>query len=153
MVKDKIITLLKSNNIAFTYSEHEEVRTSEEAARVRGTRLDEGAKALILKGEKTGKNIMVVIPAHKKANLKSLSQIVGETLHFETPDKILERWNIQVGGVPPFGNLLGTTTYVDRGVLNNENISFNCGLRTASIVMKSKDLVNLIGGILGDYSQ
>ena len=108
---------------------------------------------MVLKGEKTGKNIMVVIPAHKKANLKSLSQIVGEKLHFETPDKILERWNIQVGGVPPFGNLLGTTTYVDRGVLNNENISFNCGLRTASIVMKSKDLVNLIGGILGDYSQ
>jgi prolyl-tRNA editing enzyme YbaK/EbsC (Cys-tRNA(Pro) deacylase) len=34
------------------------VKTSEEAAEVRGTKLEEGLKALILKGKKSGKNII-----------------------------------------------------------------------------------------------
>ena len=151
-IHDLILDLLKSNNIEFKYLEHEEVKTSEESAKIRDTKLEQGAKALILKGKKSGNNIMVVLPAHKKANIEKIEQILSEKFEFESPDNILKKWGIQVGGVPPFGNLLNLPTYIDKEVLNNDIVVFNCGTRTSSIFMNPKDMVELIKGELGEYS-
>ncbi len=46
-VFEKIITLLESKHTAYKLTEHEPVRTSEEAARIRGVPLKTGAKAMI----------------------------------------------------------------------------------------------------------
>ncbi|MFZ2664216.1 MAG: YbaK/EbsC family protein [Patescibacteria group bacterium] len=153
MIKESLLNLLKTNSTEYTYLEHAETKTSAESAAIRGTRLEEGAKALILRGKVTGNNVMVVVPAHKKADLGKLSKIINEELELEFPNRILERWSLQVGAVPPFGNLLDIPTYIDRSILENERASFNCGSRTASVIMKVRDMVKLINGTIGDYSQ
>ena len=50
-VFDRVESLLKEHGIAFQVLRHEPVYTSEEAARVRGTPLASGAKALVCKGD------------------------------------------------------------------------------------------------------
>jgi Ala-tRNA(Pro) deacylase len=50
-VFERVESLLKQHDVAFGVLRHQPVYTSEEAAKVRGTPLASGAKALICKGE------------------------------------------------------------------------------------------------------
>lgn len=148
---------LISNSIKFEFIEHEPTPTSEDAARVRGTRPEEGAKAIILKVSKTQDNVMVVLPGNLKIDSKKIRNVINSEISFEDPQKILEKFGIIVGGVPPFGNLLGSgiKMLIDQKLFENINISFNCGVRTASITMTSKDYKKLVENhsIIGNFSK
>lgn len=143
-IRNEIIRLLKENDLAFDHKVHEPTPTSEDSARVRGTTLEAGVKALILKGKKTKKNYQFNLPSHLKLDMKRVAEIVQERCEFEAPEVIKERFGLEIGGVPPFGNLLNLDTYFDEKIADSSQIAFNCGLTTESIVMESKDLVALI---------
>lgn len=153
----KIKQFLESFNISYKYMEHEPTPTSEDAARVRGTKPEEGAKAIILKLSKTNKNVMLVLPGNLKVNSKKVKQYLNEDISFENPDLILKNYGVIIGGVPPFGNLLGNgiELLIDENLFLNENISFNCGKRTASITMKANDYKNIIKkvAVIGDFAK
>lgn len=143
---------LEENDIDHEYEEHTPVRTSEEASKVRGTKIEEGAKALVLVGKNSGKNYMIVLPAHLKADFTKVKMILGEKCELEKPELILERFGIKVGGVPPFGNLLGLETLVDKKLDRPGKVSFNCGLKTASIEMQARDLIKALKAKLTDLT-
>lgn len=155
--KDDVVNciknLLDTKNIDYKFDEHEEVITSEDAARVRGTKLEQGAKAIILKGKKSGKNIMVTLPANKKVDMKAVKKEFGEEVTMEDPQIILEKWGIQVGGVPPFGNVLGLEVLFDSTLLVPKTLDFNAGKRTCSIQMNSADLLEVVEGKMGEWSK
>ncbi len=150
---EKIKTTLTKKGIEFKHIVHEPTPTSEDAARVRETKMEQGIKAIILKGKKSGNNAMACVPAHLKLDMKALSEIVGEALTFEDPAVIKEKFGLIIGGVPPFGNLLGIPTYYDKKILDEEKAVFNAGLQTESVLMKSKDLIDAVGPILGDFAK
>jgi nondiscriminating aspartyl-tRNA synthetase len=139
--------------IEYEYSEHEEVKTSEDAASIRGIPLSSGAKALILKGKKSGTHYMVVIPGDKKIAMDKASEELGEKVEFEKPDTIQEIYGIKVGGVPPFGNVLGMRILIDKQTAMNPKISFNAGMRTCSISMSGVDLAEVTDGEVGEYAE
>jgi nondiscriminating aspartyl-tRNA synthetase len=140
----QLLTILKRNNVEFKEIAHEETKTSEDSARVRGTELKQGVKALILKGKKSKKNIMVDVSADQKLDMKKIAELEGEAFEFESPETIKERFGLVVGSIPPFGKLLGLKTYMHKAVLENEQIVFNRGNLTNSVLMKSSDLQNII---------
>lgn len=151
-IVNAIRKMIESKNIEYKFEEHEEVVTSQDAARVRGTDLTAGVKAIILKGKKTKENYMVALPANRKINMNLVKKELGEEVAMEDPAVILEKYGVQVGGVPPFGNLLGLKVLFDQKILDVKDIDFNCGKRTCSIEMKSEDLQSLIDGMLGEWS-
>lgn len=75
-----------------------------------------GVKSIIVRGNKTKQNWMFVLFSEDKIDMKQVAKIVGEKCEFEDPALILERYGIQVGGVPPFGHLLGIPTYYEEGL-------------------------------------
>ncbi len=145
-----IADLLTQNGYWFETFEHEEVRTSEEAAKLRtGYTIRQGAKALIVKIKQQGgikKFVMVVIPGDKKFdNAKSKSILQAKEIRFATEEEVVEITNgVRPGGVPPFGNLFGLEVYVDPSLLQNEKIVFNAGDRRFSIGIKSQDYKKLV---------
>ncbi|MDQ6985635.1 MAG: amino acid--tRNA ligase-related protein [Candidatus Dojkabacteria bacterium] len=150
MVK-AIKSLLDAKEFQYEYSVHEETPTSEDSARVRGTKESEEVKAIILKGKKSEKNYIVNIPGNMRIDFKAVEEIVGEKVEMEKPEVIKERYGLIIGGVPPFGNLLDIPNYFDEKVTVEERSAFNCGLRTESIVMKSNQLIDAAGGIVGNF--
>lgn len=144
VLSKRIKSILEEKGIQFEYHKHEPVRTSEEAAAVRGTKLEEGIKALILRGNKSGKNIMYCLPATEKIDMNKLKALEGESFEFEKPDVILEKYGIEVGGVPPFGFLFGLKTYYSKAIKEKMS-NFNSGTRTESISLKTSDLLDLVG--------
>lgn len=140
----KVRKLFDEQGIEYKFQKHEAVTTSEEAATVRGTRLEEGIKALILKGRKSGKNIMVCLPATDKIDMEKLKQLEGEAFEFEKPEVMKEKFGIEVGGVPPFGYLLGLKTFYFDSIKSQAESNFNCGTREESITVKTADLIKVL---------
>lgn len=150
LVVSKIIGLLKKEKLWFKTFEHEPVRTSEEAARVRtGYTLHQGAKAIIIraKNNETDKRfVMLVFPADLKFDNEKVKNILNvKDIRFATPEEIANlTGGIEIGGVPPFGNLFGLEVICDKILFENEKIVFNAGDRRFSIAMKSEDYKKLI---------
>ena len=152
-IRNEIVRLLHANKIEFDHRTHEATPTSEDSARVRKVKMEEGIKALILRGKNTKKNYQFNIPAHLKLDMKAVQEIVGEKCEFEDPAVIKERFGLTIGGVPPFGNLLNLDNYFDEKVLQEERAAFNCGLLTESIILKSKDLVAIVDPKIGVFAK
>jgi nondiscriminating aspartyl-tRNA synthetase len=152
-LRNEIVRQLRDHDFEFQHLTHEATPTSEDSARVRGTKMEEGVKSIILRGRTSKKNYQVNLPANQKVDMKAVSEAVGEKCEFEDLKVIEERFGIGVGGVPPFGNLLNLPTWFDEAVLKEERAAFNCGLQTESIVMKSADLVKLVEPKLGKFGK
>ncbi len=152
-IRNEIVRLLNENNIPFQHMRHEPTPTSEDSARARGTRPEEGIKSLILRGKTTKKNYHFNLPSHLKVDMKAIADLVGEKCEFEDPEVIKERFGLIIGGVPPFGQLLNLDTFFDEKIAEEEKAAFNCGLTTESIIMQSKDLIALIQPKFGRFSR
>ena len=146
---DRVKNLLASHQIEFDFFDHEPVRTSEEAAKVRtGYSINQGAKALIVKvtgrvGVET--YLMLVLPGDKRFDSKlAKSSLEAKAMRFATEAEVSSlTQGVQVGGVPPFGSLFSLQTFVDPLVLANEKIVFNAGDRCASIGIASRDYLKV----------
>ncbi len=139
-VFDRVQKLLKDHGIEFQVLRHEPVYTSEEAARVRGTALASGAKALICKGDEGF--IMFVLPADRKLDSHGIRRARGwHRLRFATREEVLEMTGLAPGSIPPFGSLFGLPTLCDERLGENEIINFNAGDHCISVSMRYADYV------------
>ena len=149
-VVSQIVDLIEKNQSWFETFEHQPVRTSEEAAKIRdGYDLHLGAKALIVRVKITNsdrKFVMLVFPGDMRFNTEKIKLLFkAKDVRFATEEEVSEITNgIQPGGVPPFGNLFGLEVVVDPALLQNEKIVFNAGDKSFSIGMKSDDYKSIV---------
>jgi Ala-tRNA(Pro) deacylase len=151
-VTEEIRKFLDSMGIKYRIMEHEPTPTSEIAAKVRGTSLEQGAKALVFRSK--GKFLMCVLPGNRKVNMKKVRRIIGqESLSLATADEVLKVTHSIVGGVSPFGNLFGIPVYVDKSLLKNEEVVFNAGKQTVSIMIKAEDYMNAVKPVIWEFAE
>jgi Ala-tRNA(Pro) deacylase len=133
-VFDRLSDLLRQNNATFHVTRHEPVFTSEEAARVRGTSLASGAKALICKADDSF--VMFVLPADRKLDSKAArKQLTARSMRFASGDEVLAMTGLKPGSIPPFGSLFDLKTYCDERLRDEAVINFNAGDHAISISM------------------
>lgn len=152
-IRNEIIRLLKHAEMEFKHLTHQPTPTSEESAAIRGTSLQEGVKAIILRGKNSKKNYQFNIPSHLKLDMKAVADAVGEKCEFEAPEVIKERFGLTIGGIPPFGQLLNLETFYDTGVKTMPRSAFNCGLLNESIIMNSNDLFTIVNPKVGHFAK
>lgn len=156
----QIKEILDKNNIEYTHLTHEHVHRSEDAAKIRGTNLDEAAKAIILKVEKkdeSGKSyefIQVVIGGDQRIDLKKLRIMFNsKNVALASPDEVLERTGCTIGSVPPFGILFNLKVYMDSSLLDKPQIVFSAGTHNDSIVIKPEDYVEILSPKIVDLKK
>jgi aspartyl-tRNA synthetase len=151
-VYERIVGDIKALKLAFEPYEHEAVRTSEDAAKVRNTPLHEGAKALVLFADE--KPVMVVVPGDRKLDMKAFKALYHvRDLRMATPAQVEDITGVTIGAVPPFGHMFGIPVYMDAAVGANAHVSFNAGLHTHSIRMNEKDYEKLAKPTIGEFSK
>lgn len=151
-IYEAIINLLNKNNIIYQLFEHEPVYTSADAARIRQTKETQGAKALVFLADK--KPILLVLPGNKKVDTKTFKKTYEiRDLSFAKPEQVLELTNLEIGAIPPLGNIMNLPTYVDKSLLNEEEIAFNAGAHTKSIKMKTEDFLKLCQPEINSFSK
>ena len=157
-VAQKIVDTLKDHDCDFETFEHEPVRTSEEAAKVRtGYTLAQGAKALIMRAKYQGDIkdfVQVVVPGDKKFDPKKVREVLGaKDIRFATEKEVEEITNgVLPGGVPPFGNFFGLAVLADASIFENKKIIFNAGDRSFSVGMRSDDYKNIVQPTITDIT-
>ena len=151
-VFQRVEALLKQHDVAFDVLHHEPVYTSEEAARVRGTPLSSGAKALICKaGERF---VMFVLPADRKLASRAIRRSKGwRKLRFANADEVLQLTGLRPGSIPPFGSLFELPTLCDAGLGENETINFNAGDHSVSVSMSYADYIKVEDPELGEFAE
>ncbi len=151
-VFEQILALLEEHDVPYRLTEHEPVRTSEQAAKIRGAALKTGAKAMIVRGKDS--YYLLVLPADKQIDWKRVRAILHvSNLRFATEEEAERVARVKMGSVPPFGNLLGLATYFDEGLFKNDVVNFNPGSTTHSIAMKSADLRMLVSPIVASFAK
>lgn len=147
----RIKDLIQKNNMWHDYLEHEPVRTSLEAAKIRPDKytLSQGAKALIVRIREYGGNkyfCMFVVPGDKKFAFNRTKEMFNaKDIRFATEKEVAEMTGgIKLGGVPPFGNLFGLKVFADKKVFDNEKIIFNAGDKRVSIALLTEDYKKLV---------
>jgi len=151
-VFQKIIALLDGQHIQYQLFEHEPVRTSEEAARMRGSNIKQGAKSLIFKADK--RSVLLVVGGEKRVSSKKARAVLDcKDLVLATPEEVFMMTGVEVGGVPPLGTVMGLPTYLDQSFfVDNQHMEFNAGDKTKSIAMRVEDYVRIIKPVIVDIS-
>jgi Ala-tRNA(Pro) deacylase len=89
-------------------------------------------------------NILAVLPASYRINLKKLSAVVGKPIALLDQgecDKLFP--DCEPGAVPPFGELYDMPVYLDDALAEDPEIIFSAGTRTDGVRMGSADFVRL----------
>jgi Ala-tRNA(Pro) deacylase len=143
---------LREAGVVFELLEHAPVSTSEDAARVRSTPLEQGAKALVVRAD--DRFVHCVLSAHLRADNAALRAILGtRKLRFATREELYEVTGCAPGAVPPFGNLFGLPVLMDETLCRNERVVFNAGSNAVSITMRCADLIRLSGATVCRFAQ
>jgi len=156
-IAKRITDLLDQNNCWYETFEHEPVRTSEEAAKLRPNyTLEQGAKAILLRVKVSGvgkKFVMLVMPGNQKFDSSKVKTLLhSNDIRFATEEEVETITDgVKPGGVPPFGSLFNIEVVCDSELLNYEKIIFNAG-RNFSIGMKSEDYKSLVKPQIADIT-
>ncbi len=151
-VLENLKKFLNDNNVSYECWTHEPVYTSEQAAKVRGTSLESGAKAMVFRSE--GRYFMVVISGDKKIDFKKVKKIIcSDSLSLATAQEVLNVTGCAVGSVPPFGNLANIPVYLDKSIERSPIINFNAGRHDTSISMSLQDYKRVVKPIIVDVAR
>jgi len=151
-VFQRVEQLLAQHDVAFDVLRHEPVYTSEQAARVRGTSLASGAKALVCKGE--GRFVMFVLPADRRLASKSIRLARGwRKLRFADGEEVQQLTGLEPGSIPPFGSLFDLPTLCDTRLGENDMINFNAGDHCISVTMAYADYVRVEDPEFGMFAE
>jgi Ala-tRNA(Pro) deacylase len=127
--------MLDAHGVSYRHLTHEATPTSADAARARGVPLGIGGKALVIKAE--DRFVLVVFSAARKLDSGALRRELGvRKSRFAKPGELMELTGLVPGSVPPFGEpILPLPLFVDESVFDNDEIAFNAGSLTDSIIM------------------
>ena len=146
----RVLALLADHDIEHQLLRHAPVFTSEQAAEVRGTPLEDGAKALVCHADE--RLVLIVVPANLRLDTRAFKAAYGvKNLRMAGADDV-DRLGAIPGGVPPFGSAMGLPTYADEGLTRREVLSFNAGNRTVSVVMAAADYLRLEQPVVGRFA-
>jgi len=144
LVVNNVRRMLDEKGLEYEIIDHEPVYTSEQASKVRGVLLENGVKAMVLKTEEC-RYIIVLIRADKRIDMKLIARMEEtKKLHLAKPDEVFKLTGCKIGSVPPFGHMKELKTYLDRDILEEEEVNFNIGEHTKSIKMKGSDLIKIL---------
>eukprot|EP01116_Phalansterium_solitarium_P010044 TRINITY_DN24435_c0_g1_i1.p2 TRINITY_DN24435_c0_g1~~TRINITY_DN24435_c0_g1_i1.p2 ORF type:complete len:191 (-),score=21.88 TRINITY_DN24435_c0_g1_i1:220-792(-) len=139
---NKVVSLLQGSGVTFQQSEHAAVRTSQEAADVRGSSIHIGAKALLIRSKKHDEAsfVLAVMSASRKFDSKKLRTLLGaKSISFATEQEVKHITGCVPGAVPPFGSVFKLATYMDASLRTVPDVEFNAGHRTRSVHMRQAD--------------
>lgn len=139
MIAPKLKNFLEKNDIRYRTIPHTAAYTAQQTAEMAHVSGLDLVKAVMVKVD--GKIVMVVEPANLKINLKEFSKLIGaKKAELATESEFKDQFpDIEVGAMPPIGQLYGVETFMDDAFKSKEKVVFNGGSHTDLVEMNLKD--------------
>jgi len=134
-----ICSHLDDRGVDYEVIEHTPTETAEQAAAVRGTPLEMGAKSILFKTDDTFR--IFAFSAGRALRSRLMRKHFGvKRTRFATAEELDTLTGILPGAVPPFGQpILPFDLYVDPSLLERDQIVFTAGVRNRSLILSTAD--------------
>jgi len=147
--KQEIRAFLDEKGLKYEWIEHEAVYTIEDMVRLGLEENKDVAKNLFLRDQKGKRHFLIVIRADKQANLKELGENLGiGKLSFASEERLEKYMKLKKGAVTPLGVLndenCAVEVFFDEDFLEMEKIGVHPNDNTASVYLKTEDLLGII---------
>jgi len=143
----KLKSYLDKNNVRYSVVSHLTTYTAQGTAQSAHIPGKEIAKTVIVNVDGgDGRMAMVVLPGSRKIDFALLREVTGaETVELATEDEFRDMFpDCEIGAMPPFGNLYAMDVYVERSLVEDEEIAFNAGNHRELIKMAYRDFERLV---------
>jgi Ala-tRNA(Pro) deacylase len=150
-IPKQLIDCLKENKVDYEILHHPEAVTAQRIAQAEHVKGRRHAKIVMVKsGEQ---HLMTVLPADHQIDLKKLKKAVGKAVSLDTEQEFKPLFpDCAVGAMPPFGNLYGVQTYVDKSLSQEEYIVFEAGTHTDAIKLSYRDYEKIAKPRVEDFA-
>lgn len=142
-IPKQLLDCLDQNNVQYKILQHAEAVTAQRIAESEHVKGRHQAKVVILKcGDQ---HLMAVLQADHHIDLDKMAKAIGKpvSLAKENAFKLLFPDSV-IGAMPPFGNLYGLPTYVDKHLAEQDYIVFEAGTHTDAIKMSYSDYEKIV---------
>ncbi len=132
--------VLEGRGVSFEVIPHERTYTSIDEARAMGITADEVVKTVVL--DTASGHALAVVPASQRLDMRLVRAATGDSYARFASEEELERDfpDLELGGFPPLGSVLGVPTYVDPEVLAHDTVVFAAGTQKESVKARAEDL-------------
>ena len=142
-IPKRLIDCLDENKVNYEILRHPEAVTAQRSAEAEHVKGRHHAKVVMLKSG--GQHLMAVLPAEHLIDLENLATFVGKDVSFESEQEFESLFpDCALGAMPPFGNLYGVPTYVDKSLAEEDYIVFEAGTHTEAIKLSYHDYEKIV---------
>jgi Ala-tRNA(Pro) deacylase len=142
-IPKRLIDCLDENKANYEILRHPEAITAQRIAEAEHVKGRHHAKVVMLKSG--GQHLMAVLPAEHLIDLEKLATFFGKDVSFESEREFESLFpDCTVGAMPPFGNLYGVPTYVDKSLAEEDYIVFEAGTHTEAIKLSYHDYEKIV---------
>jgi prolyl-tRNA editing enzyme YbaK/EbsC (Cys-tRNA(Pro) deacylase) len=121
-------------------------RTSADAARAVGCRVEQIAKSLVFRAGLTDRPVLVVASGSNRVNEARVAEHLGEPLLKADADFVRRRTGFVIGGVPPVGHAEKMEVFIDEDLLTLAEIWAAAGTPNAVFRLTPAELVAMTRG-------
>jgi Cys-tRNA(Pro)/Cys-tRNA(Cys) deacylase len=151
--KTNAVRLLETNDIQHSilaYEVDEDDLSGITVANKIGVEPEKVFKTLVTRGDKTGINVFC-IPVTEELNLKKATIACGDKkIEMIKEKELLPLTGYIKGGCSPIGMKKQYPTFIDETAQLFDDISISAGIRGMQLMIKPKDLVEVVGGRFAD---
>lgn len=137
-IPNKLIDYLNQQRVAYEVIHHPEAFTAQTIAAAEHVKGRHHAKVVMVKSG--GEHLMAVLPADSRVDLEKLENVTGKPASVESEAEFKGLFpDCAPGTMPPFGDLYGIPTYVDKTLTREDYIVFEAGTHTDAMKLSYND--------------
>ena len=121
-------------------------RTAVEAAQAVGCSVGQIVKSLVFRGAQSPQPLLALVRVANRVNEKRLGSLIGEAIEKADADFVRQHTGFAVGGVPPVGHAARLATFIDRDLMQYDEIWAAAGSPHAVFRLSPGDLQRMTGG-------
>jgi len=142
-IPKQLIKCLDENKVRYEVLHHPEAVTAQRIAKAEHVKGRHHAKVVMVKSRH--QHLMMVLPADHQIDLEKVENAIGNAVSLDQEQEFKSLFpNCAIGAMPPFGNLYGLPTYVDKSLAEQDYIVFEAGTHTDAIKMSYGDYEKIV---------
>ena len=142
-IPKQLIDCLNESKVRYEILHHPEAVTAQRIAQAEHVKGRHHAKVVMIKsGEQ---RLMAVLPADHQIDLEKVGKVIGKTASLDSEKEFKSLFpDCAIGAMPPFGNLYGLPTYVDKSLAAQDYIVFEAGTHSDAIKLSYRDYEKIV---------
>lgn len=141
-IHPKLKKHLDQNKVKYEIVPHKKVFTALDVAATLKCKLEEIAKSLVVKADKT--YYLLILAANRNVNLSKLQKVLkAKKVLIPKETELIKAFKIKPGSLTGFGSLHNLEVIIDKGYNKVKKAIFSSGSLVESIKIGVKDYINL----------